>query len=271
MNDLQLIFPGTGSAMPSHSYNACMLLKAPGLLMLCDAGGGNGILAQLHKLGVDLSALHHFFVTHTHTDHILGAVWVIRKAIYYAQTGRYAGPLHVYGNHDVLAAIDTICRLTFLQSYYADVATVVNYVEVGHGLQHIEGYDFEFFNVGSQNVMQTGFRLGNALAFLGDEALTERNVRDVEGVEWLVCGAFCRHADAEIFRPYEKHHHTVRDVARLAEIARIKNLTLIHCEDRNLPERQALYAAEAAEWFNGRLIVPLDLQTVDASSQSARG
>lgn len=258
-----LIFPGTGSAMPSHSYNACMVLRTPTLLLLCDAGGGNGILAQLDKCGIDIADIHHFFVTHTHTDHILGAVWVIRKAIYHAQTGRYEGRLNVYGNADVLAAIDAICRLTFLESYYADVARVINYVEVGEGVRKIEGYDFEFFNVGSQNVRQTGFRLGNALAFLGDEALTERNAGHVAGVEWLVCGAFCRHADAEIFHPYEKHHHTVRDVARLAEDLRIKNLVLIHCEDRNLAQRQALYRSEAAEYFSGRLIVPRDLDSLE--------
>lgn len=257
-DDLQLIFPGTGSAMPSHSYNACMLLRTPTLLMLCDAGGGNGILTRLDKLGIDMAQLHYFFVTHTHTDHILGAVWVIRKAIYYAKTGRYEGRLNVYGNSDVIATIDTICRLTFLESYYVDVPKVINFVEVGCGSQCIEGYDFEFFNVGSLNAQQTGFRLGNRLAFLGDEALTERNLPAIKGVDTLVCGAFCRHADADIFRPYEKHHHTVRDVTRLAQDADIKNLVLIHCEDRNLDERQELYAEEAAEYFTGRLIVPLD-------------
>ena len=35
--------------------------------------------SQLEKANVDMRCIHHMFVTHAHTDHVLGVIWVIRK------------------------------------------------------------------------------------------------------------------------------------------------------------------------------------------------
>ena len=46
---------------------------------------------------------------------------------------------------------------------------------------------------------------------------------------------------AELFKPYEKHHSTVKDACQTAEKLDIKNLILWHTEDKNISKRQALY------------------------------
>ena len=74
----QITMLGTGNATVSQIYNTCFVLQTPSTLMLVDAGGGNGILAQLKKVNVQISDIHHLFVTHAHTDHVLGVIWVIR-------------------------------------------------------------------------------------------------------------------------------------------------------------------------------------------------
>lgn len=265
----QLIFLGTGSAMTTRSFNSCFVLRTDRLTLLVDAGGGNGVLRALEQASVPVEQIHHFFVTHTHTDHVLGAVWVVRMAVYHTLTGSYSGKLHVYGNSTVLSTIHTLCRLTFLESYYTKMASVVEWVEVGRpgvGPDTLEGHPVRFFCVGSTGVEQTGFRIilspGRDLTFLGDESLTEANMDQCLGTRWLVCGAFCRWADRDVFQPYRKHHHTVLDVARLAARAGVSHLVLVHCEDTDLPRRQALYAAEAATAFSGPVTVPLDRQVL---------
>lgn len=50
---------GTGNAAVTRCYNTCFLLDLPQGYLLCDAGGGNGILSQLEKAGVDLAQIHH--------------------------------------------------------------------------------------------------------------------------------------------------------------------------------------------------------------------
>ena len=55
-----------------------------------------------------------------------------------------------------------------------------------------------------------------------------------EGADWLMSEAFCLYEDRDCFQPYEKHHSTVLDAARLAQELRGKNLILYHTEDRTL-------------------------------------
>jgi len=43
----------------------------------------------LEKAGIAIERIHDMFVTHAHTDHILGAVWVIRMVAQRMQSGKY--------------------------------------------------------------------------------------------------------------------------------------------------------------------------------------
>ena len=76
--------------------------------------------------------------------------------------------------------------------------------------------------------------------------------------DWLLCEAFCLYADAERFKPYEKHHSTALDAGRLAASLSIKHLVLYHTEDRTLANRRSAYSAEASEHFTGTIHVPND-------------
>ena len=50
----EIIILGTGNAMVTRCYNTCFILRSSsGKMLMVDAGGGNGILAQLERAGVD--------------------------------------------------------------------------------------------------------------------------------------------------------------------------------------------------------------------------
>ena len=57
------------------------------------------------------------------------------------------------------------------------------------------------------------------------------------------------------FKPYEKHHGTVKDSAELAQELQVKNLLLWHTEDKNIRKRKSLYKKEAKKYYKGNVYV----------------
>lgn len=253
---------GTGSAFPRSSYNSCCVVDTPGLRWLVDCGGGNGIMKRLEACGIETDSLTHLFITHSHTDHILGAVWIVRSVINRHLAGAESEPFHIYANAETLEALDEICRLTLLPAHYSLYRRLTERHDIDRQKQADAGdCRLEFFDCQSENTRQSGFRMrvpgGRTLACFGDESLTERNIAEADGADMVVCGAFCSYEDRERFKPYEKHHFTVRDVALMASKARIGHLVLWHCEDITV-DRDCRYRAEASEFFGGKVSTPAD-------------
>ena len=90
---MKATFLGTGCAMVLKRYNTCFLLEQDTSKLLVDAGGGSEILIRLDKLGIPVTALGGMFVTHSHSDHILGTPWVIRAVATAMAEEGYTGTL----------------------------------------------------------------------------------------------------------------------------------------------------------------------------------
>ena len=267
----QITMLGTGNATVSQIYNTCFLLKTSSTLLLVDAGGGNGILSQLKKANVQISDIHHLFVTHAHTDHVLGVIWVIRMV---AQCKGYEGLLHVYGNDKVMKVIKTIIDMILAKKQLAKVAERVVFHQLEDGdCFEVGDMKLECFDIQSTKEKQFGFRAelpssddsGKplVLACLGDEPYNELNRRYIVGTDWMMCEAFCLYADRDTFKPYEKCHSTALDAGKLAEELGVKNLILYHTEEKTLATRKENYTREAAENFKGRIFVPDDLEVIE--------
>lgn len=267
----QITMLGTGNATVSQIYNTCFVLQTPSTLMLVDAGGGNGILSQLKKVNVQISDIHHLFVTHAHTDHVLGVIWVIRMV---AQCKGYKGLLHVYGNDKVMKVIKTIIDMILAKKQLTKVAERVVFHQLEDGdCFEVGDMKLECFDIQSTKEKQFGFRAELpssdesdkplVLACLGDEPYNEQNRRYIVGADWMMCEAFCLYADRDTFKPYEKCHSTALDAGKLAEELGVKNLILYHTEEKTLANRKENYTREAAENFKGRIFVPDDLEVIE--------
>ena len=78
---MKLVMLGTGNALVTECYNTCFILDdsdKSGKNFLVDAGGGNTILRNIKHAGYSLPEIHDIFISHSHIDHILGAIWLIR-------------------------------------------------------------------------------------------------------------------------------------------------------------------------------------------------
>lgn len=268
MSDNQIIMLGTGNAIATKCYNTCFILKTKKTMLLVDAGGGNGILAQLEKSQIALTDIHDMFITHAHTDHILGAVWIIRMVIHGMKNRKYDGIFRVYGHDKALDVLSKICQMTLPEKDLAYIGCTVFLCEIkSEDTFQVGDIGLECFDIFSTKEKQFGFCAllpdQKRVICLGDEPYREQSHRYVENADWLLCEAFCLYNDRDIFKPYEKHHSTALEAGILANNLNVKNLLLYHTEDKTLSIRKESYTEEATRNFAGQVFVPDDLETIN--------
>lgn len=259
---------GTGNALVTRCYNTCFYLEWPEGGLLVDCGGGNGILQQMEDAGLGVESVHHLFLTHAHTDHLLGAVWLVRMAATAMRKGSYEGTLTIHCHPTLEQALRTFCTITLQKKFTDFFDERILFLPIRDGeSRDIAGRTFTFFDIHSTKMQQFAFTARmdcGKLAFMGDEPVNPACEEHARNAAWLLCEAFCLRADAERFRPYEKYHSTVADGAALAARLGVKNLVLWHTEDKSgLADRKARYTAEAAQHFQGGIYVPDDLDVVE--------
>ena len=263
---IQLTMLGTGYALATRCYNTCFLLRSEDNLLMVDAGGGNQIFTQLERADCPVTSVHHLFLTHAHTDHVLGAVWVVRAVMQAVRQGRYEGAINVYGNAKVVGVLEWMCRNMLPSKLYSLLGDrVVLHVLTDGDAFTVGKWKLNAFDIRSTKESQYGFKVtfpgGKTLVCLGDEPYNEANREWTVGADWLLSEAFCLAADADRFHPYEKHHSTALDAARLATALGVANLVLYHTEDKTA-NRKETYTAEAQSEFTGHVFVPDDLETL---------
>ena len=205
----QLYVFGTGHAAVTRCYNTCFAIEKDGEFFMTDAGGGNGILRVLQDMNVDMTHIHHIFVTHSHTDHILGIVWMVRFIGTKILNGSYEGQLHLYSHKNLLPAIETLCRLTLQEKLCRLIGDRIVLIPVSDGEQRqILGMDVTFFDIHSTKAKQFGFTAilsdGRKLTCCGDEPLNPLCAPYVENSAWLLHEAFCLYEDRDRFKPQHR-------------------------------------------------------------------
>lgn len=252
---------GTGNALVTRCFNTCFTLHSKGNVLLVDAGGGNGVLTQLERAGICRENISDLFVTHVHTDHLLGCVWMMRMAL------QFKYPLRIWSHKKVLQLLTDICTQILPREEAEGIGSLVTMNCLSDGEQfEAGGLNMQCFDIHSTKERQFGFTAllpdGQRLCCLGDEPFSPQCRQYAEGADWLMSEAFCLYGDRERFLPYEKHHSTVLDAARLTEELRVKNLILYHTEDQTLDTRRQRYTTEAKTAFSGRVFVPNDLEKI---------
>lgn len=257
---------GTGHAMVTKCYNTCFVLDSDNGAIMVDAGGGNGILAQMEKAGMEWTRIKALFITHAHTDHIIGCIWVLRKINSLITCGKYDHIFKVYGCNDNLNYLKDSCHFLLCEP----LSDQIQFVPICGGSHVTEcGTLLEVFDIHSTKKEQLGFKAFlkdhdqvRSMVCLGDEPCHAANEHYVKDADWLLSEAFCLHSEKERFHPYEKHHSTAYDVGKTADRLGVKNLLLYHTEDSDLENRAAKYAEEARLHFSGNIFVPDDLDVI---------
>lgn len=263
MNKLTMI--GTGHGFVHDLYNTCFVINEK---FLIDTGGSADIVRNIKKSNINLTDIHDIFISHSHTDHLLGLFWLLKKLTGMYRDGVYKGKLNVYCNDEVSLAIKDIYKHLFPDVYVDLINEYINIIVVNDKEElSINNQKYRFIDMkASKNKLygfETTFDNGKTLVFLGDETLNKELYNIVKDKDYVMHEAFCLDADKEIFKPYEKKHSTVKYVCEMLNGLNIKNLILYHTEDSHPNDKNILYTNEAKQYFNNNVIVPKDLDVIE--------
>lgn len=185
--------------------------------------------------------------------------------------GNYEGTLTIYCHKELVDTIKTLTKLTIGKKFYQhfDERIIFHVVEHGDTVK-ILGDSFTFFDIESTKEKQFGYTClmdnGLKLSFPGDEPYRESLYDFVKGSDQLLHEAFCVYGEREIFKPYEKHHTTVKEACETAESLSIPNLVLWHTEDKDMAHRQEKYLKEGKAYYSGNLLIPEDQDIIEFQS-----
>lgn len=258
---------GTGNAAVTRCYNTCFTLSQGAEHLLVDGGGGNGILLQLEKAAICYQQIRHIIVSHAHTDHLFGVIWMIRMIGAEMGKGKYEGDLQIYAHKELAAVITQLFKDTLPKKFFNLLGDRILLHIVADGeSRRIMNHAVTFFDIHSTKLKQFGFSMldeeGKRFTFLGDEPYNEKEHAYVVGADWLLHEAFCLYSERERFKPYEKHHATVKEACEVAQKMSVKNLLLFHTEDKCITRRKELYTEEGKFYYAGNLFVPNDLEEI---------
>ena len=264
---MELTLLGTGNALVTECFNTCFVISDGDKHFMVDGGGGNGILTQLKRAGLNWMDMKHIFVTHKHLDHIMGIIWMVRMICQHMRSGVYVGEAYIYSHAEVIELIRSMSKALIREKDVAFLDDKLHLVEVEDGqTMEIIGHDVSFFDIGSTKAKQFGFTMqlddNNKITCCGDEPYAQRTYDYAVNSKWLLHEAFCLYDERDIFNPYEKNHSTVKDACELAEKLNIGNLVLYHTVENNLKDRKKLYTEEGKNYYKGNIFVPDDLEKI---------
>lgn len=263
----KIIMLGVGNGGPLELYNTCFVIQNENDNFLVDTGGSIEIIKRLKEADIDYKTIKHIFISHSHTDHILGIFWLFKKISRDVMHGVITEKINIYCNDVVMEAITGVAKYILPEKLMKAIYSIVDFKVLNDGdTYNINGVDYTFFDIQAKGTKQYGFRCilnDKRFAFLGDETLNPNLYESIRNYDYVMHEAFCLDSEEGIFHAYEKNHSTTRSVSEVMNGLNVKNLILYHTEESHKEKRKELYTKEAEEYFNGHVIVPDDMESID--------
>ncbi len=262
----KITFLGTGHGFVFDLYNTCFVIENNNQYLLVDTGGSAEIIRRLKKHNISLLSLHHIFISHTHTDHIMGLFWIFKAMMGLIKNKLYDGYLNIYCNKEVAHNIKTImpCLLPKKGIEVLNRYMIIHELEDGMH-KNIIDLDIEFFDVQARGNLLYGFETvmnNKKVIFLGDETCHSSLYPRLINANYVMHEAFCLDKEEHIFKPYEKNHSTVLSVCKQFNDLNISNLILFHSEDTHNNKKE-LYLEEGYSVYKGTIIVPDEHEEIE--------
>lgn len=257
---------GTGHGGTFDLYNTCFVIQNEQGVFLVDTGGSVEIIRRLKAANIELENIKNIFISHSHTDHILGLIWMFKKMNRMVIHGGVKEKINIYCNDVVYRAIKGVADYIVPSFLMNAIYDITNFIVLNDSDKYtINGIDYEFFDILAKGTKQFGFECildDSRFVFCGDEPLNPLLNEKIRGADYVTHEAFCLDSEVNIFHAYEKNHSTALSAAKIMDDLDVKNLILYHTEESHGIDRKSLYFEEAKSVFRGNVIVPDDLEVI---------
>lgn len=280
-NDFEVVLLGTGTPPPfMHRFGPSTLVKVNGKLLMFDAG--RGATQRLWQKKISLGKIDHLYLTHLHSDHVVGIPDLMLTGWLTSPFARRKGPFKVSGPPG------TVNLMTHLEKAYSwDIETRIadqklkreNVTPEGSDLAEGVVYDEDgvkitVFEVDHGDLIKKvfGYRIdydGRSMVITGDTKYSENTVKYATGVDLLlhtVAGIRQELLDsAKFWGVIMAHHSTPEDAGRVFAKARPKLAAYTHLALLTNGKIKPLSYPEVVEatrkTYDGPVVVGKDLMT----------
>lgn len=245
---MEVVLLGTGAPLCPGRAGLGLLLRAEGLPpLLLDTCGGLELADRLYRVGQPIEDLRHVIVTHSHGDHMAGAMALALARV----------PCTYYGLPHTLSAIQALIHLTYGE-YDLNPQTVYTPIEAGQTYR-IAGYEVGFFAMPHRvPTVAVRVRAGHSVVAYSADGLTCAALAEcADGADLLLCDALCASSDLEPARLQFLMHPNARQAAELAQQAGVRALALVHLARFANPQQML---KEARQHYPGPVSIPDDGQ-----------
>lgn len=274
---------GTGTPLPLMArFGPSILVQAGGHNLLFD--GGRGVTQRLFTLKIPLGKIEHVFLTHLHSDHVvgipdlwlsgwLGAPWARRKGPF-----KITGPV---GTADMMAGLE--------KAYAWDIKTRINDQRLNpanlkpEATDMTEGVVFEKdgirvsaikVNHGEKIDPAYGYRIdydGRSVVLSGDTKYTDNLVKNAKGADLIIHSVASIAPKllkkSKIMRSILSHHSEPEDTARVFNAIKPKLAVYSHIVLYG-GQKPADVMRRARTAYSGPLMVGKDLLKIDIGSDA---
>ena len=91
----KIIMLDTGNGGTLDLYNTCFVIQNEKGVFLVDTGGSVEIVRRLKEANISLTDIKNIFISHSHTDHILGLIWMFNRMSRMAKRGEIKEKINI--------------------------------------------------------------------------------------------------------------------------------------------------------------------------------
>lgn len=275
---------GTGAPQPTMDrFGAATLVEAGGTYFLFDCG--RGATQRLWQQKIGAGKVNRLFLTHLHSDHIVGIpdLWLL--GLMPGAFGNRKQPLEVYGpagTHTMMKGLkqayqwDIQTRVAEYPS--ADSGTIVHANDVTEGVVYNKnGVKVTAFWVNHSDIIDSalGYRLdymGRSVVISGDTRYSENLVKHSTGVDVLIHEVIAIRDDvmatSPLARKITNFHTTPEDAGKIFSLTKPRLAVYTHVaipalDPSKPPVTPDDIISRTKKYYSGQLAVGEDLMVIE--------